>query len=69
MILYQVVSVVLENYGGHKADKQILESSEHRWVQEVQKNEGHVSPSQDTTIMVPSWRNIVNDKGELILTS
>ncbi|XP_051149119.1 protein SEMI-ROLLED LEAF 2-like [Andrographis paniculata] len=58
-----IVSVVLENYGG--PDKESDEPSENRWVQEVQKTEGHVTPSPDATARVPSWRMIVNDKGQL----
>ena len=49
-------------------NKENLEGSEHRWVEEVRKNEGHVSPTPDTTIRVSSWRNIVNDKGEVNVT-
>ncbi|KAL2225947.1 uncharacterized protein LOC105159750 isoform X2 [Sesamum indicum] len=43
-----IVSVVLENYGGQR-----------------NKTEGPVSPSADLAIKVPSWRMIVNDKGQL----
>lgn len=64
-----VVSVVLENYGDRKVNTGNLEGSQHRWVEEVRKNEGHVSPSPDTTIRVPSWRAIVNNKGEVNVTS
>ncbi|KAK2653214.1 hypothetical protein Ddye_013070 [Dipteronia dyeriana] len=57
-----IVSVVLENYGGPKRNLENPEES--RWVQEVCKNESHVSPP-DALIKVPSWRVIVNDKGEI----
>ncbi|KAI5318425.1 hypothetical protein L3X38_038133 [Prunus dulcis] len=60
-----IVAVVLENYGGHKYPSENLESSKSRWVQEVRKNEGHVSPSPDVNINVPSWSSIVDEKGEL----
>lgn len=60
-----IVAVVLENYGGHKYPSENLESSKSRWVQEVRKNEGHVSPSPDVKINVPSWSSIVDEKGEL----
>jgi hypothetical protein len=67
----QLVSVVLENYGAPNKksenmdpDKQCHQS---RWVQEVLKNEGHVS-SLDITMRLPSWRTILNDKGEVNLT-
>ncbi|KAL0404913.1 UNVERIFIED_CONTAM: protein SEMI-ROLLED LEAF 2 [Sesamum radiatum] len=43
-----IVSVVLENYGGQR-----------------NKTDGLVSPSADLAIKVPSWRMIVNDKGQL----
>ncbi|KAL5743993.1 hypothetical protein ACOSP7_026855 [Xanthoceras sorbifolium] len=61
-----IVSVVLENYGGPKKNLENLEES--RWVQEVRKKEGHVSPP-DALIKVPSWRVIVNDKGEINATA
>lgn len=64
-MLNQIVAVVLENYGGHKYPSENLESSKSRWVQEVRKNEGHVSPSPDVNINVPSWSSIVDEKGEL----
>lgn len=64
-----LVSVVLENYGAPNKksehmdpDKQCHQS---RWVQEVLKNEGHVSSSPDVTMRLPSWRTILNDKGEV----
>ncbi|GMY18935.1 protein SEMI-ROLLED LEAF 2 isoform X1 [Fagus crenata] len=64
-----VVSVVLENYGGPNKKSENMDHDkqgpQNRWVQEVLKNEGHVSPSPDITIRVPSWRTIVNDKGEV----
>lgn len=63
-----MVSVVLENYGGSIKSGN-PEGSGSRWVQEVKKNEGHVSPSPETLTRVPSWRAIVNDKGEVNVTS
>nr|DAD29704.1 TPA_asm: hypothetical protein HUJ06_031172 [Nelumbo nucifera] len=51
-----VVSVILDNYGDPKKNIEDLEV------------EGHVSPSPDDMIGVPSWSKIVNDKGELIVT-
>ncbi|BFG38111.1 hypothetical protein CerSpe_243850 [Prunus speciosa] len=60
-----IVAVILENYGGPKYPSENLESSKSRWVQEVRKNEGHVSPSPDVKINVPSWSSIVDEKGEL----
>ncbi|XP_015898982.3 protein SEMI-ROLLED LEAF 2 isoform X1 [Ziziphus jujuba] len=62
-----VVSVVLENYGGCKKSGN-PEGSRSKWVQEVKKNEGHVSPSPEIITRVPSWRAIVNDKGKVNAT-
>ncbi|PIN06737.1 putative transmembrane protein cmp44E [Handroanthus impetiginosus] len=58
-----IVSVVLENYEG--PNKESNDPNQNRWVQEVHKTEGHVSPSPDIALKVPSWRMIVNDKGQL----
>ncbi|KAG6694186.1 hypothetical protein I3843_09G037600 [Carya illinoinensis] len=67
-----VVSVVLENYGGCTKKLENMdhdkEGPQNRWVQEVLKNEGHVSPSVDVTASVPSWQTIVNDKGGVNVT-
>ncbi|XP_031270951.1 uncharacterized protein LOC116129348 [Pistacia vera] len=61
-----VVSVVLENYGGPK--KNTENPDQHRWLQEVCKIEGHVNPLPDALTKVPSLRIIVNDKGEINVT-
>ncbi|KAL9232569.1 hypothetical protein vseg_007668 [Gypsophila vaccaria] len=67
-----VVSVVLENYTaplqnlGNDTDKQRSESG--RWVQEVCKDENHVTPSPELVNRIPSWKVIVNTKGELSVT-
>lgn len=63
-----VVSVVMENYAGPKKNSVNNDQGQNRWVQEVLKNEGHVSPGPDVMTMVPSWRTIMNDKGKLNLT-
>lgn len=67
-----VVSVVLENYGGPRKNTEELNQDkpgpQNRWVQEVLKVEGHVPPSPDVMIRVPSWRTIVDDQGEIIVT-
>ncbi|PSS01816.1 Protein EFR3 B like [Actinidia chinensis var. chinensis] len=61
-----IVSVVLENYGGPSKESVDSENpNQNRWVQEVLKVEGHVSPSPETMMKVPSWRSIVNEKGEV----
>ena len=38
------------------------------WVQEVLKDEGHVSPPPDVKARATSWSKVVNDKGEVIVT-
>ncbi|XP_047966631.1 protein SEMI-ROLLED LEAF 2-like [Salvia hispanica] len=58
-----IVSVVLENYKGQS--KESGGSEQNGWVQEVNKAEGFNSPSVDTATKVPSWRIIVNEKGQL----
>ncbi|RWW19746.1 hypothetical protein GW17_00016176, partial [Ensete ventricosum] len=67
-----IVSAVLENYGVPKKKSEDGQQSEEvtqsRWVQEVLKTEGHVTPSFVIT-RVPSWKSIVNDRGELNLTA
>ncbi|KAK4800064.1 hypothetical protein SAY86_025429 [Trapa natans] len=64
-----VVSVVLENYEtfrkGSDSDRQ---GSQSQWVHEVSKTEGHVHPSVEFAVKVPSWDKIVNEKGEMIVT-
>ncbi|XP_024975577.1 uncharacterized protein LOC112513521 [Cynara cardunculus var. scolymus] len=57
-----IVSVVLENYGA--LSKESDNPNQSRWVQEVLKNEHHVSPSE-ALMKIPSWRTIVNEKGEI----
>jgi len=58
----------LENYSspqqntGNDADKQ---DSEVQWVKEVCKDERHAAPSPGLMARIPSWRAIVNTKGEL----
>ncbi|EHA8590069.1 Protein EFR3 B [Cocos nucifera] len=67
----KVVTIVLENYGGppkKSEGHQSSKDSQSRWVQEVLKAEGHVAPSPFVMSRVPSWRSIVNEKGELRLT-
>ncbi|KAJ9695796.1 hypothetical protein PVL29_010994 [Vitis rotundifolia] len=55
-----VVSVILENYLNVNKP-----GAQNRWVQEVFKVEGHVSPSPEVTMRVLSWNTIVNEKGEV----
>ncbi|XP_020519732.1 uncharacterized protein LOC18428932 isoform X2 [Amborella trichopoda] len=68
----EVVSVTLENYGNSKdkSDNIHLEKqgSKNHWVQEVRKVEGLVSPMPVAT-RVASWKKIVNDKGEVNVTT
>ncbi|KAF1866556.1 hypothetical protein Lal_00017939 [Lupinus albus] len=66
-----IVSVVLENYGGPKENSANLDHEEqgpeNKWVQEVMTNEDHISPLLDVKKRNPSWSTIVNDKGEVIV--
>ncbi|KAK7244608.1 hypothetical protein RIF29_39432 [Crotalaria pallida] len=66
-----IVSVVLENYGGPKENSSKPDDEEqgtqNKWVQEV-TNEDHVSPLLDVKKRNPSWSEIVNDKGELLVS-
>ncbi|CAI9099950.1 OLC1v1036852C1 [Oldenlandia corymbosa var. corymbosa] len=58
-----IVSVVLENYKSSTRNSE--DPDQNHWVQEVRKGEGHVAaPSTEVLTKVPSWRTIVNDKGE-----
>lgn len=67
-MIQQVVSVVLENYGGQKTIPDNVVNDNNRWVEAVRKNEGYISCPADTPIRVPSWREVVNDKGEINVT-
>ncbi|KAK4371504.1 hypothetical protein RND71_010979 [Anisodus tanguticus] len=58
-----IVSVVLENYP--RPRKETQDANQNRWVEEVRKVEGHITPSPEIIAKVPSWRIIVNEKGEL----
>ena len=53
-----IVSVVLENYGAAGKDS----------VQEVLKNDRNMTPSGGLT-KAPSWKTIVNEKGELTMSA
>ncbi|KAJ8755585.1 hypothetical protein K2173_022164 [Erythroxylum novogranatense] len=68
-----VVSVVLENYGGKDKNLDNLgtekQGSQCRWVQEVLKTKGHMPPSADAFSKVPSWETIFNEKGEINVTA
>nr|XP_043612327.1 protein SEMI-ROLLED LEAF 2 isoform X2 [Erigeron canadensis] len=57
-----IVSVVLENYGSSSKDSD--NPNQNRWVQEVLKDDHHVSPTE-ASMKIPSWSTIVNEKGEL----
>ncbi|XP_052176294.1 protein SEMI-ROLLED LEAF 2 isoform X2 [Diospyros lotus] len=62
-----IVSVVLENYGspGKESSKT---NNQSQLVEEEGEDEGDVSPSPKVMTRVPSWRSIVNEKGETIVT-
>ncbi|KAI3750265.1 hypothetical protein L2E82_20898 [Cichorium intybus] len=53
-----IVSVVLENYGA---------PGKECWVKEMLKNDRNITPP-DALVKVPSWRAIVNDKGEVTVS-
>ncbi|KAM7262533.1 hypothetical protein ACFE04_000216 [Oxalis oulophora] len=60
-----VVSVVLDNYGGYKKDK------EERTDNKQDAQNGHVpenSTSSDGMTRLTSWRSIVSEKGDLLVT-
>lgn len=60
--------MVLENYGScRKGSDNDKEGPHSRWVEEVLKNEGHVNPSVEVAVKVPSWDKIVNEKGEMTM--
>lgn len=67
-----IVSVVLENYGNPNKSSEDLhdcdQDNNNKWVQEVLKTEGHVSPPPTAVERIVSWNNLVNDRGELNLT-
>ncbi|KAL5067192.1 hypothetical protein RYX36_018079 [Vicia faba] len=68
-----IVDVVLENYKApnrnlEKLNDKEKEGPENMWVREVSKTEGRVSPLIDVEKRIPSWKNILNDKGEINTT-
>ncbi|KAK9065766.1 hypothetical protein SSX86_015169 [Deinandra increscens subsp. villosa] len=60
-----IVLVVLENYGASGKDSN--NQNQNQWVQEVLKNDRNISPNG--LMKVPSWKDIVNEKGEVTVTS
>ncbi|XP_058073685.1 protein SEMI-ROLLED LEAF 2-like [Magnolia sinica] len=66
-----IVSVVLENYGSPQKNSENpdQEGPQNHWVQEVLKVEGQISLSPGVISRVPSWKSIVNDRGEVNLTA
>lgn len=64
-VFTQIVSVVLENYGAPGKNSDNLNN---RWVQEVQRDKGHISSSSVVMMSIPSWREIVTERGEVNLT-
>ncbi|XP_020573635.1 uncharacterized protein LOC110020023 [Phalaenopsis equestris] len=67
-----IVTIVLENYGNTHISSEDVQDTEqgtqNKWVKEVLKAEGHVSPILGEHARLLSWKNLVNDKGELCLT-
>lgn len=60
-----VVTAILENYEGPHKKAEDGDAPRSKWVQEVLKTEGYTSPSPGFMSMMPSWKDIVNDRGEL----
>lgn len=66
-----VVSVVLENYTNPLQDtgnEAVKQDSKNQNGEEVCQNEGHDTPLPDLMTRVPSWKVVVNTKGELNVT-
>ncbi|KAH7651082.1 putative transmembrane protein cmp44E protein [Dioscorea alata] len=65
--LDNIVSVVLENHENPQKKPDVLnkQPSQNRWVQEVRKTEGHMSPSPICITRIPSWKHIVKDEVNL----
>ncbi|KAJ0985866.1 hypothetical protein J5N97_004222 [Dioscorea zingiberensis] len=65
--LDNVVLVVMENYENLQQKPEVLnkQASQNRWVHEVCKAEGHVSPSPICITRIPSWKHIVKDEVKL----
>ncbi|KAK4432124.1 protein SEMI-ROLLED LEAF 2 [Sesamum alatum] len=61
-----IVSVVLENYRGQ--EKESDDDNQKSWGEEGSKTEGH-APNDQGVARVPSWRVIVDDKGQLNVTA
>ena len=69
--MYQVVSVVLENYTNPLQDtgnEAVKQDSKNQKGEEVCQDEGHDTPLPDLVTRVPSWKVVVNTKGELNVT-
>lgn len=70
----QIVTVVLESYRGSNGNLENLnhegeKGPQNMWVQEVLKTGDHISPLTDVEKRIPSWNNILNDKGEVNVTT
>eukprot|EP01018_Ginkgo_biloba_P032611 Gb_14070 [translate_table: standard] len=59
---YEFLPIKLENV------EQVKGNSHDHWVQEVVRGEGHIAVMADAIRRVPSWKEILNFKGELNLT-
>ncbi|RDX95175.1 Protein EFR3-like protein, partial [Mucuna pruriens] len=68
-----IVTSVLENYEVPKKNSDYSDHEEQDaediWDQDVMTNEGQTSPLLDVKRRNPSWRKIVNDKGEIIVAT
>ncbi|GAU24251.1 hypothetical protein TSUD_23880, partial [Trifolium subterraneum] len=68
-----IVTVVLENYRAPNKKLENLKDEDKKgpeniWVQEVLKTEGNISPLIDDDKRIPSWSDILNDRGEINAT-
>ncbi|KAM7530084.1 hypothetical protein LguiB_033494 [Lonicera macranthoides] len=64
-----IVSVVLENYEDPSKDSNDTNKDQEKGVQRMVKDEGNDTPSPEYLAKLPSWRGIVNDKGEVNVTA
>ena len=61
---------MLENYDGlKKKSEDTIHNDQVLEKQELLKAEGHVSPPALVMTRIPTWKHIVNDKGEVNLTA
>ena len=59
----------MENYEDPSKESNDPDKDQEKGVQGVVKDEGNGAPSPEYLAKVPSWRAIVNDKGEVNVTA